>query len=102
MKQLKQVKQLKQLKRVKLFGATKGFAFKGKSRVAMSGHFRHATIFPHRSPAANGILNDMDEKNEMDDMEVLDSCEVARVSKLQSYGEYDSKFEIPNSESSPP
>jgi len=36
-------------------------------------------MFAHRSPAANGILNDMDEKNEMDDMEVLDSFESCEV-----------------------
>ena len=61
---------------MKRLGARHCSAFKGESRVAMSGHFRHATMFAHRSPAANGILNDMDEKNEMDDLEVLDSCEV--------------------------
>ena len=41
-------------------------------------------MFAHRPPAANGILNDMDEKNEMDDIEVLDSCEVSKVAELRS------------------
>ena len=51
----------------------------------MSGQFLHATMFAHHPTAANGILNDMDEKNEMNDMEGGLELQSFGVSELRSF-----------------